>query len=133
MAEISSASSLLLFVRNQLVICLKEKLIIKGNLTALAMILSHNVFIACYYGDIIIYTSLGRISLDFILCPVLLVKDFRHHRFDCWGQGESGNFSWFVCRVFFLILKRDIEAESGSFDLVLVIFRDCNYIALPLA
>lgn len=56
MAEISSAPSLLLFVRNQLVICLKEKLIIKGNLTPLAMILSHNVFIPCFNGDIIIYT-----------------------------------------------------------------------------
>lgn len=127
MAEISPAPSLLLFVRNQVVICLKEKLIIKGNLTPLAMILSHNVSISCFNAGIIIYTSFGRISLDFILCPVLLVKDFRHHRFDCWGWGEGGNFSCLVCRpFFFLILKRDIEAESGSFDLVLIIFRGCN-------
>lgn len=58
-------TSLLLFVRNQLVICLKEILIIKENLTPLAMILigynlSHNVAISCFDAGIIICISLCK-------------------------------------------------------------------------
>lgn len=72
-------TSLLLLLRNQAIICLKKLMIIKRNLTHFAMIstgydLPHKVFVS------LLATSSTQLAV-FMLCPVLLVKYFRHHRF----------------------------------------------------